>query len=95
MNDASKFNGWTNYETWAISLMLNNDYWVYVAMCEFMAKWDENDRRSPYMAFIEHRGISTCRVGVHYTDRFTFATRKADRVELDEMMREIAATYQP
>ncbi len=92
MSEVSKFNGWTNYETWAISLMLNNSHNTYVAMCDFMAKWDENDRRSPYMAFIKHRQWSAARVGAHYTDRFTFATRKADRAELDEMMLEIGRT---
>ena len=95
VNTVSTYNGWTNYETWAISLMMNNDYPTYVSMCNFMAKWDENDLRGPYMAFIKHHGMSTWRVGAHYADRFTFATRNADRAELDEMMREIAATYKP
>ena len=83
------YNGWATYETWAISLMLNNSHRTYEAMYEFMEKWDYSSPRSPYKAFIEHRGISTCRVGAHHTDMFTFVTPRANRHELDEMMREI------
>lgn len=92
VNTVSTFNGWTNYETWAISAMMNNDYLCYKAMCAFMSTYVEDGRTSPYMAFIKHRHMSASRVGMHYTDRFTFATRKADRAELDEMMREIGRT---
>jgi hypothetical protein len=83
------YNGWANYETWAISLMLNNSYITYTAMYDFMGRWEESAHGSPYMAFIRYRGMSSWRVGARDADRFTFATRKANRHELDEMMREI------
>lgn len=83
------YNGWATYETWAISLMLNNTHRTYNAMYEFMDKWEDSGHRSPYMEFIRSRGMSSCRVGANHADRFTFATRKANRHELDEMMREI------
>ena len=86
MRDES-YNGWTNYETWAISLMLNNERGTYESMRDFMAKW--GDRPGPYTEFIRVGGISTMLVGANYADRFTFATRKANRAELDDMMREI------
>lgn len=81
------YNGWTNYETWAIALMLNNERDTYEAMRDFMSKW--GDRPNPYMQFIQVQGIATYRVGANVTDKFGFATRKANRAELDEMMREI------
>jgi hypothetical protein len=86
MRDES-YNGWTNYETWAISLMLNNDQVTYESMRDFMARWGDRDK--PYTAFVQQHGIRGLRVGANYADRFTFATRKANHAELDEMMREI------
>lgn len=81
------YNGWTNYETWAISLMLNNERFTYESMRDFMKRW--GDRPNPYTEWISFVGISKHLVGANYADRFTFATQKANRAELDEMMREI------
>ena len=81
------YNGWTNYETWAISLMLNNERSTYESMRDFMTKW--GDRPNPYTEWIGFVGISKHLVNANYADRFTFATQKANRAELDDMMREI------
>ena len=81
------YNGWTNYETWAISLMLNNERLTYESMRDFMKWW--GDRPNPYTEWIRFVGISKHLVKANYADRFTFATQKANRAELDEMMREI------
>ena len=86
MRDES-YNGWTNYETWAISLMLNNERGTYESMRDFMKRW--GDRPNPYTEWIGFVGIAKHLVGANYADRFTFATQKANRAELDDMMREI------
>ncbi len=42
-----KYNGWTNYETWLVSLWMNNDEGSYRYWQETAEKlWDDKDRDS-------------------------------------------------
>ena len=34
MSNDGKYNGWTNYETWAVKLWLDNEYGSYLQMTE-------------------------------------------------------------
>ena len=39
-----EYNGWSNRETWAVSLWLNNDYGLHQMKNEVVGKYSEDDR---------------------------------------------------
>ena len=82
MIEETRYNGWSNYETWNASLWIQNDEWFY-----YIAK--DMGRRSihPYREFITHMndiyGMSTTGDGVRWDSPLV------DESEMDEMMEEL------
>lgn len=80
------YEGWANYETWAIALQISNDYALYRAAVEFMEQHGEKE--SPYRSFLQHIGdMADSPVWpdseVH---TFTYGSAEADISELDDFM---------
>jgi len=77
------YEGWKNYETWNVSLWINNTEPLYRAAVAFM---EENpDPKNPYMAFI----LNTKIIGIMTPDKVPYVSEKLDYEELNEMMREL------
>ena len=89
METDSTYAGWANYETWAIALQLSNDYSNYTFVTDFMR--EKPDRKHPYTALMRATGMYSDRVLPGSKNMFTFGTRKADRVALDALMRDLIA----
>ena len=49
---ATTYNGWKNYETWNISLYINNEYNLYKLACKWVAERKELGLVVSYNAFI-------------------------------------------
>jgi hypothetical protein len=81
--DDTTYNGWKNYDTWNVSLYLNNDESLYRKAVGFMQ--DNPDRDNPYIGFI---------LGMYMTNMVTpdaveYMSDKLDYPALNDMMREL------
>jgi hypothetical protein len=84
METEQGYEGWANYETWAIALHISNEEPLYRFAVDFMS--DFGHRKNPYRAFLRELNMSSSSV---FGNRFTYGTPKADRDELDRFMREL------
>jgi len=49
MNDTSTYNGWTNRETWLVSLWLNNDPGSYEMLAEALARSESDFKKAEWL----------------------------------------------
>ena len=81
------YNGWTNYETWNVSLYIQNEYPLYKAAVSYVEICNEVNVPVSYVDFTENYkdllGNKTPD-GVSWTD-----ISKLDTSELDEMLSEL------
>jgi len=52
------YNGYTNYETWNVVLILSNTEWLYLSAKEFIKNFSG---MNPYIAFINYLGYESKR----------------------------------
>lgn len=71
------YNGWANYETWNVSLWLQNDEGLYDLAKNFT---DYNDIVS---VLYEEFGVTETKDGVKFNDS------KINRIEMNEMLQEL------
>lgn len=77
-----KYEGWKNYQTWNVSLYINNEYNLYQSAVEFMRLYTG---RKPYASFIRYMGMEEERT----CDRIKFLSSSLCYQELNEMMRDL------
>ena len=75
------YNGWANYETWNVTLIISNTEWIYYSAREFMKEFKG---RNPYIAFINYLGYEAERT----CDGVQFLGHELDYQKLDEYMSE-------
>jgi hypothetical protein len=80
---AKEYNGWKNRQTWNVSMWLNNDYGLYIALVEFMKV--NPDSMNPYKAFIFSQQLADERT----PDRIAYISTRLDYDALNDMMREL------
>lgn len=79
------YEGWANYDTWNVSLWINNEEPLYRAAVEFM---NQNvNRKNPYIGFI----MSQYMMHLITPDSIEYLSDKLDYPALDNMMRELVA----
>ena len=82
MNDTT-YEGWKNYDTWNVSLWINNDYDLYLNATEFMK--NANPLHNPYQSFV----ISYNLAAQETLDGIAYMSDALDYDQLDEMMWEL------
>lgn len=80
----TEYNGWKNYETWNISLWINNDEGIYNGAVEFMKNENPNPA-DPYRAFIISCGLEAQKT----PDSVAYMAEGIDFKALDAMMRDL------
>ena len=70
------YNGWANYETWNVSLYIQNDYGYYMLAKEIA------EQGGTYGEFVNMIGTEETPDGVSWTDT------KIDGMEVNEMFQE-------
>jgi len=84
MTEATTYNGWANYETWNVSLWIQNDEFLYntaKACVEYCS-----DDETPFIKFI--RSMSNCERPAT-PDGVRYDNLAVDATEIDEMMAEL------
>lgn len=82
MSDVT-YEGWTNYDTWNVSLWINNQESLYRSAVAFM---DENpDSKNPYIGFVLNNYMS----GMVTPDAIEYMSDKLNYDELNDMMRDL------
>ena len=76
------YNGWKNYQTWNVSLWIDNDEGLYMAARDFMETYKG---RKPYVAFIR----SLCMENDRTPDNIKWISTRLDYKALNEMMFEL------
>ena len=78
------YNGWKNYQTWNVSLWINNDQGLYNSAVEYMNNVYKGKSRMPYKLFIEWAGLENTRT----PDNVSYSGTRLDYKSLNEMMKE-------
>ena len=80
------YNGWTNYETWNVSLYINNEYGMYMTALDWVKdrQWDKQS--VDYDVF---RHTLTELFGDKTPDGVSWSDNKLDHEELSEMLLEL------
>jgi len=80
----SRYNGWTNRQTWNVALWIGNDEGLYHFAKDCAKRCDEDE--SPYELFREEmRELGS----VETPDHVAYNDSNLDIDELDDMMREL------
>ena len=80
-----EYNGWKNYDTWNVSLWINNDEGIYNGALDFMTN-ENPDKDNPYKAFIISCGLETQKT----PDGVAYMADNLDYNGLNDMMKELA-----
>lgn len=75
-----QYQGWANYETWNVALIINNEYKLYLSACDFMKLYKG---ATPYKSWVEHAGLNEQET----IDSVAFISDKLSYAELNQMMK--------
>lgn len=75
-----QYQGWANYETWNVALIINNEYKLYLSACDFMKLYKGV---TPYKSWVEHAGLSDKET----LDSVRFISDTLSYAELNQMMK--------
>lgn len=78
------YEGWANYQTWNVSLWINNEESIYRQACDYVARTEE----PTYEGFIR---VLDGVYGDVTPDGVSWTDPTLDMDELDEMIRELEA----
>jgi hypothetical protein len=78
------YNGWKNYDTWNVSLWINNDEGLYGGAVDFMEN-ENPDPQNPYRAFVISCGLEAQKT----PDDVAYMADSLDYEALNDMMREL------
>lgn len=79
------YEGWKNYETWNVSLWINNDEPLYRSAVAFMQ--EDPNRTNPYVGFL----LQNYMTHLVTPDAIEWMSDKLDFPALNEMMKELVA----
>jgi hypothetical protein len=80
------YNGWTNYETWNVSLYINNEYGMYMTALEWVKDRQWDNQSVDYDVF---RHTMTELFGDKTPDGVSWDDVNLNREELSEMLLEL------
>ena len=80
------FNGWYNYQTWNVSLFIQNEYHLYRLACDWVEERREYDEPVEYDVF---RHTLTELYGDITPDGVSWSDPTLDAEELSEMLRDL------
>jgi hypothetical protein len=75
-----QYQGWANYETWNVALIINNEYKLYLSACDFMKLYKG---AMPYKDWVEHAGLKDGET----LDSVRFISDTLSYAELNQMMK--------
>jgi len=75
------YNGYANYETWNVAMIISNTEWLYYSAVEFMKEFEG---RNPYIAFINYIGFESEMT----LDDVAYIGHELDHDELNQYMME-------
>ena len=80
------YNGWTNYETWNVSLYINNDITLYYTAVEYVKRCNQFGRNVSYAAFSD---VLDSIMGTKTPDGVSWSDENLDTDELNEMLEDL------
>ena len=80
------YNGWTNYETWNVSLYITNEYGMYMTALDWVKDRQRNNQSVDYDVF---RHTLTELFGDKTPDGVSWDDDNLNREELSEMLLEL------
>jgi hypothetical protein len=80
LGNTKQYQGWANYETWNVALIINNEYKLYLSACDFMKLYKG---AMPYKDWVEHAGLNDKET----IDSVPFISDKLSYAELNQMMK--------
>ena len=80
------YNGWTNYETWNVSLYINNEYGMYMTALDWVKDrlWNKEE-----VKYDDFRHILNSQFGDKTPDGVWWDDDTLDHEELSEMLLEL------
>lgn len=86
----ANYNGWKNYETWNVSLWINNDYGLYTLARNFMQDYSGHKPYKDFLTYAELVEHNECYDRIDRTpDGVPWESDKLGYKELNEMMWEL------
>ena len=75
-----KYNGWENYETWNVVLMLQNDQYLYNVVCQVLKKGNKFHNGSIYENVIIEADLANKKT----LDEVDYCNKNVNRKEINE-----------
>ena len=82
----TKYQGWTNYETWNVALYINNEEDLYFTAVNYVKQCKKFGRNVSYAAFSDILDVIR---GTKTPDGVSWSDENLDTDELNEMLEEL------